>query len=163
MKYPSLILLMLFTPWAAIGQTPTCPWLNVATASEVLRSSANSPMAILTDLSATACDFTYQDPVASRTLKITVEQAKNPDQDLIAYRTQCGTNATALHAIGNEAWMCGPDAKGQMYGEQVIGRVRDNIFTVLLSTSLRNDPSMSREMLAEKARTVAEQVAGSLF
>lgn len=163
MKHLFPILWMLFTPWGATGETPTCPWLNLATASGVLRSSASSPMAVLTGLSATVCDFTYQDPVASRTLKITVEQAKDPDQTFIAYRKQCGVTATALRAVGNEAWMCEADARGQIYGEQVIGRVRDNIFTVLLSTSLRDDPSIPRETLEEKVRTIAEQVAGSLF
>jgi hypothetical protein len=113
--------------------------------------------------SATECHFTYQDSIASRALTITVEQVQDPDRSFMAYKNRCGSSATAVHAIGNEAWMCVADAKGQMYGEQVIGRVRDNIFSVVVSTSLQKDPSMTREMLEEKARMIAEQVAGILF
>ncbi len=55
------------------------------------------------------------------------------------------------------------DTKGQTYGEQVIGLVRDQVFTVTITTSARNDPSMPREALEEKTRNIAEQVAGALF
>jgi hypothetical protein len=55
------------------------------------------------------------------------------------------------------------DTKGHIYGEQVIGRVRDQIFTVTITTSARRDPSMPREALEEKTRNIAEQVAGALF
>lgn len=163
MKYLRAILFMLLAPWPAVCQRPMCPWLNLATASGVLRTSATSPMAILSGVSATECHFTYQDSIASRALTITVEQVEDPDREFIAYKNRCVSSATAVRAIGNEAWMCVADAKGQMYGEQVIGRVRDNIFTVVVSTNVRNDPSMPREMLEEKARMIAEQVAGSLF
>jgi hypothetical protein len=42
----------------------------------------------------------------------------------------------------------------------VVGRVRNRAFIVLLSTS---DSSMTQSSLREKARRVAEQVAGNLF
>ena len=58
---------------------------------------------------------------------------------------------------------CAADIKGQGDGEQVIGRVRDQVFTVTITTSARNDPSMSRDELKEKTRNIAEQVAGALF
>jgi hypothetical protein len=68
-----------------------------------------------------------------------------------------------LQSIGNEAVTCAADTKGHTYGEQVIGRVRDQIFTVTVTTSAKQDPSMSREALQEKSRNKAEQVAGALF
>ncbi len=58
---------------------------------------------------------------------------------------------------------CAANIKGQTDGEQVIGRVRDQFFTVTITTSARNDPSMSRDELKEKTRNIAEQVAGALF
>ena len=54
-------------------------------------------------------------------------------------------------------------SKAKADGEQVIGRVRDQVFTVTITTSARNDPSMSRDALREKTRNIAEQVAGALF
>jgi hypothetical protein len=48
-----------------------------------------------------------------------------------------------------------------LLGEAVVGRVRDSVFRV--STTSRNDPDMTREVLEQKTRNIAEQVAGSLF
>ena len=66
-----------------------------------------------------------------------------------------------LRATGNEAVMCAANQKGQ--AEQVFGRVRDNVFTISVRTSARNDLSMSHEALVQKAGLVAEQVSGNLF
>ena len=46
--------------------------------------------------------------------------------------------------------MCAVDIKGQADGEQVMGRVRDQVFTVTITTSIRNDPAMSSDALKEK-------------
>ena len=54
-------------------------------------------------------------------------------------------------------------SKGKSYGEQVIGIVRDQIFTVTVTTSAKEDPAMPREALKEKSRNISEQVAGALF
>jgi hypothetical protein len=82
---------------------------------------------------------------------------------MATYKAHCSGEASPLQAIGNEAVMCAADIKGQTEGEQVIGRVRDQVFTVTITTSARNDPSMSRDDLKEKTRNIAEQVAGALF
>jgi hypothetical protein len=119
-------------------------------------------MATLSQGSAAACSFDYHDATASRELRITVEKVKDPGRGLAAYTTQC-RGAAPLRAIGNEAVTCAADTKGHTHGEQVIGRVRDQIFTVTVTTSARQDPSMSREALEEKTRNIAEQVAGALF
>jgi hypothetical protein len=60
-----------------------------------------------------------------------------------------------LKAIGNEALACSDD-----HAELVVGRVRDRAFLVRLGT---NDHSTQPSALREKARRVAEQVAGILF
>jgi hypothetical protein len=90
-----------------------------------------------------------------------VEQAKDPEQTLNAYEARCGSGGTPLRAIGNEAVMCATDKKGQ--GEQVFGRVRDNVFTITVSTTAGNDPAMSRQDLIQKAGLIAEQISGNLF
>jgi hypothetical protein len=57
--------------------------------------------------------------------------------------------------------MCTANKKGN--GEQIFGRVRDNIFTITITTSAENDPAMSRDIPIERAGLVAEQVSGNLF
>lgn len=118
-------------------------------------------MATLSQGSRAACSFVYHDATASRELKITVEEVKDPGQAIGAYKARCSAGASPLQAIGNEA--CAAEIKGQTYGQEVIGRVRDQVFTVTITTSKRNDPSMSRDALKEKTRNIAEQVAGALF
>jgi hypothetical protein len=164
MRYLTLALFVLLAPRFALCQANTgCPWLNVATASGVLRSSDSGPMATLAEGSRAVCSFVYHDAIASRELRITMEQVQDPSQAMTGYKARCSGEASPLQAIGNEAVMCAADTKGQADGEQVIGRVRDQIFTVTITTSARNDPSMSRDALREKARNIAEQVAGALF
>jgi hypothetical protein len=138
-----------------------CPWLNVATASGVLKSDDNGPMATLAEGGRAACSFAYRDGTASRLLKITVEQAKDDAQAISDYKARCSVGATPLSGIGNEA--CAAATKGQTYGQEVSGRVRDQIFTVTVTTSAQHDPFMPEEALQEKARNIAEQVAGALF
>jgi hypothetical protein len=120
-------------------------------------------MATLAKGSKEACSFVYRDASASRELRITTEQVQDPGSALTSYKAHCSGEASPLQAIGNEAVMCAADVKGHAEGEQVIGRVRDQVFTVAITTSARNDPSMSRDELKEKARNIAEQVAGALF
>jgi hypothetical protein len=140
-----------------------CPWLNVATATGVLRSSEHSPVAILAQGGKAACDFTYHDPTASRELKITVEEVQDAQQAISAYKARCGSHVTALRGVGNEAVTCAVVSKGKSYGQQVIGVVRDQIFTVTVTTSAKKDPVMPREALEERSRNISEQVAGALF
>ena len=129
MRY--LALLVLLASWPAICQMNTgCPWLNVATATGVLQSAESSPMATLAEGGKPACDFTYHDATASRELKITVEEVQDAQQAMTAYQARCGSSARPLRAIGNEAVTCAVDSKGKSYGQQVIGVVRDQIFTV---------------------------------
>jgi hypothetical protein len=52
---------------------------------------------------------------------------------------------------------------GYSRGEQVIGRVRDRLFIVTVSSTMAQDPSAARQLLQEKASTIAEQIAGALF
>jgi hypothetical protein len=159
-----LALLVLLAPWPATCQMNTgCPWLNVATATGVLKTAENSPMATLAKGSKPACDFTYHDATASRELKITVDEVPDTHQAMTAYKARCGSPATPLRAIGNEAVTCAVDCKGKGHGQQVIGVVRDQLFTVTLITSARKDPAMPREAMQEKSRNISEQVAGALF
>jgi hypothetical protein len=163
MRYLALALFVLLAPRLALCQANVgCPWLNVATASGVLRSSESGTMATLSQGSRAACSFVYHDATASRELRITMEQVQDSSQAMTGYKAHCSGKPTPLQANGNEAVTCAADTKSQD-GEQVIGLVRNQIFTVTITTSARNDPSMSRDELREKTRDIAEQVAGALF
>jgi hypothetical protein len=120
-------------------------------------------MATLAEGGKAACDFSYHDATASRELKITVEEVEDAQRAMTAYKARCRSSVTPLQAIGNEAVTCAVDSKGKSYGQQVIGVVRDQIFTVTVITSAKNDPAMPRGALKEKSRNISEQVAGALF
>jgi hypothetical protein len=139
-----------------------CPWLNVATATGVLRSSENSPMATLAQGSPALCSFQYHDATASRELRITVEQAQAPDRLMKAREGACTSRTAPLKTIGNQAVACKVGGDGMTTGELIIGRVRDQIFTVSV-TGAANDRGVVAEAMGDKTRNIAEQVAGALF
>jgi hypothetical protein len=162
MKYLrfAFLLSLALLPAACLAES-SCPWITKATAFGVLGVSEESPMASVSELNATACNFAYRDGKVTRELRITVEQAKEPGQTFNSYKVKCHQGGNPLYAIGNEAMICAADMKG--LGEQVIGRVRDNVFTIAITTSAEHDPAMSRDVLIEKANLIAEQVSGNLF
>jgi hypothetical protein len=161
MRCRRLFVLSIFACLAGVCHAEgACPWINKATALGALGTSEGSPMAS-TEVGTVACHFTYQDGNITRELRIRVETAQEPEQTWKARKSQCGTRGMVLRAIGNEAVMCST-GRNEM-GEEVIGRVRENVFTIIMSTSAENDPEMPREKLTEKIRLVAEQVSGNLF
>jgi hypothetical protein len=120
-----------------------CTWLNAATAAGVLGGQVQMT------LTPGTCEFVRQDTA----LRIEVAAVG-------ARLAQCPSGAEQLKAIGNEAQACAYQGKAGWLAEQVAGRVRDQAFLVRISTK---DQSMSPKLLREKARKVAEQVAGILF
>jgi hypothetical protein len=107
----------------------SCPWLDTATAAGVLGGQVTATV------TSTACQF-----VRGRSkLRIEVRKSNSlPDR--------CGTAAEPLEAIGNEAFLCAKH-------HEVVGRVRDAVFTIRL-----NAPDWQ-----SKAQQVAQEVAGALF
>lgn len=135
-----VILLVLI---AAAGRAEnSCPYLNAATASGALGGE------VTTHVSGDTCLFTHD----SSELRIEVRTINLP------YKPNCRLSPASVKAIGNEAYACSVDAKGGIIAEQVVGRVRDRAFVVRLASR-----SILRAALREKARSVAEQVAGTLF
>jgi hypothetical protein len=138
-----------------------CPWLNVATASGVLDGPATltlqQPAA-----DETVCVFRYQNRNTVYSLQIEVWAHQDIGKGLTVQESDCTAPAIPLRAMGNEAILCTDDRKS-VRGDAVIGRVRDSIFRVSLSTSARNDPAMPRDVLEQKTRETAEMIAGSLF
>jgi hypothetical protein len=135
-----------------------CPWLNLATASGVLGGPA------YVEVNNTGiCIFRLQNGAGNDVLRISVIEANNPEspgQEMVPHKIICTSSETQLKAIGNEAVLCALDTESSR-GEQVVGRVRNRIFTVAISTGRLSE--VTRDFLAEKAEEIAKQVAGSLF
>jgi hypothetical protein len=111
----------------------------------------------------TVCTFTQQGAGVTRTLRLTVEIAAEPHVRLGAVAQMCGADASPIKAIGNEALVCTADDRKGGVGERVVGRVRDQVFTITIASSLKVDPILNREALKARIYTAAEQVAGNLF
>jgi hypothetical protein len=137
-----LALLAALTAHFCFGQE-SCPWLNAATASGVLKSAA--AVIVRKD----RCKFKAR----SGELEIEVRTMPDADRQFGALKKKCKSDAKPLNAIGNEAFLC---ARGDH--ELVIGRVRDQLFTITLVMK-----GLNTEALSGKGRLVAEQVSGELF
>lgn len=81
----------------------------------------------------------------------------NPFQ---ASAAKCLEVPVALKAVGNEALDCRAATERGTQADEVFGRVRDQVFSIEVSTDDRN---LSKEQLRLRARTIADHVAGSLF
>ena len=159
-----LALGVIFLALPAAGHAENnCPWLNEATAGGLLGGDA---VGMKTDASAgqpTVCTFTQQGAGVTRTLRITVEIAPEPHQRMSAVAQVCGADAAPIKAIGNEALVCTADDRKGGVGERVVGRVRDQVFTITIASTLKSDPILNRDALKARIYTAAEQVAGNLF
>jgi hypothetical protein len=140
-----------------------CPWLNEATASGLLGGDAVGAFVDASSGQPAVCAFTQTGDRFTRTLRISVEVVPEPHARYIAAAQACGSDAAPLQAIGNEATICAADKSKGVLGERVVGRVRDQIFTILIVSTLKADPVLTREALQFKLSTAAEQVAGNLF
>jgi hypothetical protein len=165
-----VVSLPLCLPGACRGNE-ACPWLNRATAAGFMEGSVTSNVTFSikdksdvnysnTEKNDATCEFTRHEGSFVLTLRIEVETIKSPFDSFVSYVARCGGPATPLKAIGNEAIACTIDGKKKQVSAQVVSRVRGRAFTVRITS---NSDLWDRGMLCEKARNVAEQVAGFLF
>lgn len=141
-----------------------CPWLNVATASGALGAPSTLTLNKISDGS-TTCIFRSQSgsSVEDLTVSVTVvADPQNVEQDLKTSESRCASTASPLKAIGNDAVLCANNV-AQSHGQQVIGRVRDQIFVISITAGAMPSSGTSNDAMAEKVKLIAEQVAGNLF
>jgi hypothetical protein len=143
----------------------SCPWINKATASGALEGTVSATVShpeMSKDTDVATCVFMHQSGSTGIELRIEVETLSAASGAYAAYAERCGQDGVPLRAIGNEAVMCSHADKNRKkwVSEQVVGRVRDHVFTVRVSS---NAASPDRKVLQEKARKMAEQLAGFLF
>jgi hypothetical protein len=140
-----------------------CPWINEMTASGLLGGEAVGDFTEASTSQPAVCTITQAGAGFTRTMRITVEVTPDTHARLQSALQMCGKNAAPLQAIGNEALMCALDTRSAGLAELVVGRVRDQLFTITISTTLKDDLILTRMSLKERAYTASEQVAGNLF
>ena len=140
-----------------------CAWINEATASGLLGGGAVGTVTEPAAEQPVVCTFTQQDEKGQRTLRVAVEIAADAHARLVAIAEICGSDAVPLRAIGNEALVCAADESKNEIGERIIGRVRNQVFTITIGTTLKDDPILTRDELKSRIHTAAEQVSGNLF
>ena len=159
--HPVLLGLTMFVPAVCHGQAK-CPWINEATASGIL-GGAVTVTAKVTDQTTGTCVFSRKKGAVVHQLRISVNLMSDFSKQFPSYLAQCQPKSSPLRAIGNEAVICSIQGKAGHYGEIVVGRVRNQAFVVSVSSSVRDDPTMTQEMRREKVSLVSEQVSGILF
>lgn len=145
--------------WAA----NTCPWMNEATASGLLGAQATGTFTPAAATEPASCVFQESGPGAMRTLTITVETSADGPGRIRGLLRQCHGTPGAMRAIGNEAEECETIRPHKLRGELAVGRVREQVFSIAISTTMKNDPVLTPQELENRIATAAEQVAGNLY
>jgi hypothetical protein len=140
-----------------------CPWLTEATASGLIGAEAVGSYTAAAGAQPAVCTFTQKSEGMVRTLTITVELSTEPHVRMASVAQACGDGAAPLNAIGNEAVYCAADLRRGELGERAVGRVRNQVFTIDLNSTMKDDPILTRDALKSRIYTAAEQVAGNLF
>jgi hypothetical protein len=109
------------------------------------------------------CTFTQQTAQGDRTLQVTVQVVPEAQMRLTKAEQTCGADPAPLHAIGNEATFCAGEESRSVRSERALGRVRDQLFTITILTSIQGDKVLTRGALESRIYTASEQVAGNLF
>lgn len=147
----------------AAGAANLCPWMNEATASGLLGASATGTYAAATGGRPAVCTFVATEPRGTRSLTINVEEVQDAHERMAAVLRECIGEASAVAAIGNEASVCTANERKDPASELLAGRVRNQVFSITIKTTLRNDPTMDQSVLRSKVLIAAEQVSGNLF
>lgn len=146
---------MLAVPLASRADE-SCPWINAATVAGIMGGAAQSKVVFKPGANRDGvCEFTETEDRSPYTVRVEVATAADAAAQVSKLAAKCGSKPAALHGIGNEAVTC-----STRKDEVAIGRVRDRTFVIRLHT---NAHGSSRKDLAEKAASVAEQVAGNLY
>jgi hypothetical protein len=160
-SYMILLGVAMLAPSVCHGQAK-CPWINEATARGILGGDVTLT-AKVGEHGDGVCEFSHQQGTVVRQLRISVGILTDIPKQFPKYLAQCPPKSAALPAVGNEAVTCSIQDKRSQHAEMVVGRVRDQAFVIILSSSPQNDPSFTQEVRREKTNLVAEMVAGILF
>lgn len=157
-----LLLFVLAVPVAARAEN-NCPWMSEATAGGLLGGAAVGSYTAAANNQPAMCTFMDKEGAAMRELTITVAIDADAHTRLAGMMRSCGASPQLLQAIGNEAAVCAMDAHRRSLSERVVGRVRNQIFAITLSSNVKDDMVLNKESLMSKMYTASEQVAGNLY
>jgi len=128
-----------------------CPWLTEGSAAHALGGEISASVKVAEGQG--TCTFSRQQ-VPMDSLEISVSKAALP---------ACPSGSTSLRGIGNEALTCRHGgAHGDMV-EMVSSRVRDQNFTVTLTTRSQKNAGKADDPQNDALEQVAEQIAGNLY
>jgi hypothetical protein len=159
----SLLAASLITLSSLCQASNNCPWINEATASGLLGGDATGSFSQPSPSEPAVCMFVQTTAEGTHTLRIAVQQTPDFLARLESEYKACGAGAAPLTAIGNEARMCEAGDPKKVTAERVVGRVRDQVFTITLGSSIKRDSLLTRDALKTRVLTAAEQVSGNLF
>lgn len=156
------LLICHFAAPGAARASNMCPWINDATASGILGGAAVGAFAPGTGAEPARCSFIYKAGHGELSLAIRVTVSEQPQASLLSgMSSDCRGSDEALPAIGNQAFLCSAGHGSGMAAERILGRVRDQVFSITLSSS--GDSVLDIEDLKSRVSTAAEQVSGNLF
>ncbi len=155
---------LLFAMPARVRAANNCPLMKEATASNLVGGDTVGSF-VAGQHQPSVCTFTQHAGNVTRALQISVEIINDAHgRFLSTVREDCRSKSLLVPpAIGNEAVACAVDSHRMIIGERALGRVRNQVFTITLSTPIKDDPVLTPAMLKMKIGTAAEQVTGSLF
>jgi len=143
--------------------TNNCPWINEATVSGLLDGQAvGSFNQGLVGQPAT-CNFVFKTVGGVRMFRISVETVQNAHARVMGMTKACKQPSEVLPAIGNETYVCTTEHGKEAVAELVVGRVRDQVFTISISTTGKGNLMLSTQDLKSRISTASEQVSGNLF
>ena len=140
-----------------------CPWINEATVSGLLDGPAVGAFNQGSVGQPATCNFAFKRAGGGRTLAISVETVQDAHARVMSMAKGCKQPQEVLPAIGNEAYVCTTEHGKEAVAERVVGRVRDQVFTILISTTGKGDLILSTQDLKSRISIASEQVSGNLF
>lgn len=149
-----------------------CPWMNKATAADILNGDPSISVIVNSSGVANAmdnstCKFNFVQNGQSSVLQVDVKALL--DQGVISaqYAKDCVSSLEKLQAAGNEAYMCAVSGKNDagmsMQGEHIVGRVRNYEFIITLLMSSQAGISMPDSDIKSKVLLAVGQVVGNLY
>jgi hypothetical protein len=140
-----------------------CPWINEATVSGLLDGPAVGAFNQGSVGQPATCNFVFKTASGSRFFTINVETVQDAHARMMSLAKGCKEPQEVLPSIGNEAYICTTEHDKEAVAERVVGRVRDQVFTILISTAGKGDLLLSTQDLKSRISVASEQVSGNLY
>jgi hypothetical protein len=145
---------------SAMGQAnPSCPWLALGTAEQLLGGKVTL-FAQVDSLAAGSCSFRREGGEVNASIEVLVGPTDTHP---------CPQGSPPLKALGNEAIQCHHNISASQQSDQIAGRIRNVYFVVTLTnvagarTPEPSDPHLADAYAASPVERVAEQVVGNLY